>query len=118
VRRRGAVDLADSERDQPGVGGRPVGWAGGRGCLGAGAVPQLGGGDGADREGGHDQHGVPQDGGVEAGLALVQAEAALPELKAFLHRPSQPRCPAQPGLGRQLPSGHEAVMEASSPVFR
>jgi hypothetical protein len=52
--------------------------------LGVGAVPQLGGGDGADREGGHDQHDVPQDRGVEAGLALVQAEAALPELEALL----------------------------------
>ena len=43
---------------------------------------QLGGGDGADRQGGHDQHGVARDRGVEPGLALVQAEAVLAELKS------------------------------------
>jgi hypothetical protein len=30
---------------------------------------------------------VPQDRGVEPGLALVQAEAAFSELEAFLNRP-------------------------------
>ena len=81
------LDLADGERDQPGVGGRRLGRAGRGRCLGAGAVPQLGGGDRADRQRGHDQHKVPQDRGVGPGLALVEAEAALPEFKAFLSRP-------------------------------
>jgi hypothetical protein len=38
------------------------------------------GADGADRQGGHDQDDVTLDRGVEAGLALVQAEAVLPGL--------------------------------------
>jgi hypothetical protein len=45
--------------------------------LGVGAVTQQRGGDGADGQGGHDQDGVAGDGGVEAGLALVEAEAVL-----------------------------------------
>jgi hypothetical protein len=80
-------DLADGERDEAGVGGRRGVRAGGRRGLGVGAVPERCGGDGADRESGHDQHDVPQDGGVEAGLALVQAEAALSQLEALLNRP-------------------------------
>ena len=77
-------DLPDAERDEAGIGGRDVAWPdGGRG-RGVGPVPELGGGDGADREGGHDQHDVAQDRGVEPGLALVQAEAALGELENFL----------------------------------
>ena len=63
-------------------------------------VAWLGGGDRADREGGHDQHEVPQNRGVEAGLALVQAEAVLPQLEALLHGPAQARRPDQPALGR------------------
>ena len=83
-------------------------WAGPAGRrLGTSAFPQLGGGDRADREGGHDQHDVPQDRRVGPGLALVQAEAALPELEALLHRPSQPCRPDQPGLDDGLPFGHE-----------
>ena len=82
-----ALDLVDGERDQAGVCGRLVVQAGGRRGLGVGAFPQLGGGDRADREGGHDQHEVPQDRGVEPGLALVEAEAALSELEALLNRP-------------------------------
>ena len=39
-----ALDLADGERDQPGVCGRRVARAGRRRRLGAGAFPQLGGG--------------------------------------------------------------------------
>ena len=82
-----ALDLGDGERDQAGVGGRRlVGPDRGR-CLGIGAVAEQGGGDGADRQGGHDQHGVAGDRGVEPGLALVQAEAVLPELEIFFSRP-------------------------------
>jgi hypothetical protein len=80
-------DVADGERDQPRVGGRPVVWPGRRRGLGVSAVPELGGGHGADREGGHDQDGVPEDSGVEAGLALVQPEAVLAEFEIFLSRP-------------------------------
>jgi hypothetical protein len=43
---------------------------------------------------------VAQDRGVEPGLALVQAETALPEPEAFLHRPAQSRGPDQAGLDR------------------
>jgi hypothetical protein len=52
--------------------------------VGIGAVPELGGGDRADSQGGHDQHCVAEDRGVEPGLALVQAEAVLagPEVVA------------------------------------
>ena len=106
-----ALDLVDGQRDQPGVGGRLVVRPGGRRGLGVGAVPQLRGGDGADGQGGHDQHGVRQDRGVEAGLALVQAEAALAELEALLHGPAQARCPDQPRLGLSLPFRHVAVVE-------
>ena len=107
-----ALDLVD------GAAGSGRGRAGGlsSGLAGGGAwAPvrflQLGGGDGADREGGHDEHEVAQDRGVEPGLALVQAEAALPELESFLHWPSQACCPDQPGLGRELALGHEAVVK-------
>ena len=75
-------DLADGQRDESRVGGRRVARPGRRRGLGIGAVPELGGGDGADGQGGHDQHGVPGDRGVEADLRLVQAEEVLagPEL--------------------------------------
>ncbi|MCW2931571.1 MAG: hypothetical protein JWM19_2533 [Actinomycetia bacterium] len=73
-----AFYLRDGQRDQAGVGRWCLAWAhGGRG-LGVGAVPELGGGHGADGEGGHDQHEVAEDRGVEPGLALVQAEAVFP----------------------------------------
>jgi len=55
--------------------------------LGVGAVFEAGGHDGADREGGHDQHGVPLYRGVQPGLALVQAEAVLAELEVLLSTP-------------------------------
>jgi len=84
------LDFADGERDQAGVAGRRLVWPGGRRCLGAGAVPELGGGDGADSEGGHDEYEVAADRGVEPRLALVQAEVVLPELESFFHRPPQP----------------------------
>jgi hypothetical protein len=75
--REQSPDLADGERDEAGVGGRGVARTGRRGGLGVSAFPEQRGGDGADREGCHDQHDVPGDRGVEPGLALVQAEAAL-----------------------------------------
>src|SRR5579875_2102992 len=46
------------------------------------------GGDGANRQGGHHEHGVADDRGVQPGLALVQPEAVLSELEILLHRPS------------------------------
>jgi hypothetical protein len=48
-----AFYLGDGQRDQAGSGGG--GWPGvtGGGALGVGAVLQLGGGDGADRQGDH-----------------------------------------------------------------
>ena len=81
------LDFADGERDQAGVAGRRLVWPDRRRCLGIGAVPELGGGDGADGEGGHDEHEVAADRGVEPGLALVEPEVVLPELEFFFNRP-------------------------------
>ena len=106
-----APDLRDGQRDHPGVRRRRLVRRDGRRGLGIGAVAQQGGGDGADRQGGHDQHDVAGDRGVEPGLALVQAEAVLAELEILFHRPSQPGCPDQPGLGQQLSLGHVAVVK-------
>jgi hypothetical protein len=81
------LDFVGGERDQAGVAGRRLVWSGGRRCLGVGAVPELGGGDCADGEGGHDEHEVAADRGVEPGLALVQAEVVLSEFESFFNRP-------------------------------
>jgi hypothetical protein len=48
-------DLVDGGRDEAGVAGRRLVWPDGRRCLGIGAASELGGGDGADGEGGHHQ---------------------------------------------------------------
>ncbi len=55
-----------------------------RRCLGIGAVAEQGRGYGADGQGGHDQHRMAEDRGIEAGLALVQPEAVLAELEILL----------------------------------
>ena len=81
------LHFVDGERDQAGVAGWRLVWPGGRRCLGAGAVPELGGGDGADSEGGHDEHEVAADRGVEPCLALVQAEVVLSEFESFFNPP-------------------------------
>ena len=81
----------DGERDHAGVGGRWLVRPDRCWRLGAGAAAQQGGGDSADGQGGHDQHGVPGDRGVAADLGLVQAEAALAELEAFLRLASAAR---------------------------
>jgi hypothetical protein len=54
---------------------------------GVGAAAEQGGGDGADGQGGHHQHGVPGDRVVEADLGLVEAEAALTGSEIFFSRP-------------------------------
>jgi hypothetical protein len=72
------------------------------GGLGAGAVAEQGGGDGADREGGYDQHGMPGDRGMQPDLRLVETEAVLAELETFFYGPSQSGGADQPGLGAQL----------------
>jgi hypothetical protein len=61
--------------------------------------------------GGHDQHDVPEDRGVEPGLALVQAEAPLSGFGALLHGPAEPGGPDQAGLGRELARRDVAVVE-------
>ncbi len=82
-----ALDLRDGQRDHAGFGGRRlIGPDRGR-RLGVGAVLQQRGGDGADGQGGHHQHGVAEDRGVEPGLALVQPEAVLAEFEIFYSRP-------------------------------
>ena len=68
------------------AGGRLIGRGRGRG-LGTGPGVQQRGGDGADRQGGHDEHDVAEDRGVEPDLGLVQAEAVLAELEILLNRP-------------------------------
>ena len=80
-----ALDLRDGQRDHAGLGGRRLICPDGGRCLGVGAVLQQRGGDGADGEGGHDEHGVAGDRGVEPGLALVKAEAVLAELEIFFY---------------------------------
>jgi hypothetical protein len=52
-------------------------------------VFEVGGGDGTDGQGGHDQNEMAADRGVQPGLALVQAEVVLGELESFLDGPSQ-----------------------------
>jgi len=81
------LDLRDRQGDHSGFCRGFLAGLGGPGCLAAGAGAEQGGGDRADREGGHDQHDVAQDGGVEPGLALVQAEAVLPEFEIFFNWP-------------------------------
>ena len=62
-------------------------WSAKTGSGGAGLVSRrLSGGDGADRQGGHDQCQVPHDRAVEADLGVVVAELVLPELVVFLRR--------------------------------
>src|SRR5689334_11594149 len=93
------LDLGDGQRDHAGL----VRWLlvradRGRG-LGAGAVPEQGGGDGADRQRGHDQHQVAGDRAVQACLALVEAEAVLAKFEIFFYWPSQSCGTDQPHLG-------------------
>ncbi len=83
------LDLWDGQRDHARVGWGWLVWPRRWWCLGIGAVAQQGGGDGADRQGGHDQHGVAGDRGVEANLRLIQAEAVLEvddTLQDYSHR--------------------------------
>ena len=72
-----AGDLGDGQRDHAWVGGRWLVRPDWRWWPGIGAVFQQRGGNGAEGQGGHDQHGVPGDGGVEADLGLIEAEAVL-----------------------------------------
>jgi hypothetical protein len=73
--------------------------------LGAGAVFELGGGDGADGQGGHDQDGMTEDRGVQPGLAVVEREAVLAGFGIFFYLPSQPGGADQPVLAGFCPSG-------------
>src|SRR6266568_5145714 len=104
-----ALDLRDGQRDQPWI-WRWLPTGPGR-AVGTGAAAQQRGGDGADRQGGHDQHGVAGDRGVEPGLALVEPEAVLAELEIFFYWPAEPGGADQPGLGQQLSFGHPAVVK-------
>jgi hypothetical protein len=65
--------------------------------MGAGAAAEPGGGDGADGQGGRDQHGVPGDRGVGADLGLVEPGAVLSELGIFFGGPAQPGRADRPG---------------------
>ena len=87
------------------MGGRWLVRPGWRQGPGVGAAEQ-GGGDGADGQGSHDQHGVPGDRGVEADLGLVEAEAFLAELEALLRGPAEPGGADEPGQRQHLSQGH------------
>jgi hypothetical protein len=106
-----APGFRDGERDHPELSGRGLVRERWGGCLGVGAASEQGGGDGADGQGGHDQHGVPGDRGVEADLGLVEPEAVLAEFEIFFGRPAQPGCADQPGQGYWLAFGQVAVAE-------
>ena len=102
------LHFVDGERDQAGVAGRRFVWPGGWRRLGAGAVPEVGGGDGADGEGGHDEHEVAEDRGVEPCLALVQAEVILgvgDRLRGFDRLPADAEItnPRHPLAGQRVP---------------
>jgi hypothetical protein len=104
-----AGDLGGGQRDHAGIGGRRLAGPDRGRRLGIGALPELGGGDGADGQG-HDQDGVPGDRGVEADLGLIQAEEVLPGPELLLHRSPEPGRPDQPGQRHLLPFWHEAVV--------
>jgi hypothetical protein len=76
-------DFGNGERDHAWVGWRRLLGMHRHGRLGAGPVLEVRGGDGADRQGGHDQDGVPQDRMVEADLRLIEAEPVLAELEVL-----------------------------------
>ena len=69
--------FGDGQRDHPRIGGRRLVWPARGGCPGVGAAAQQGGGDDADGQGGHDQHGVPGDRGEQPDLGPIEPEAAL-----------------------------------------
>jgi hypothetical protein len=95
----------DGERDHAGVGGRGLIGPDWRWCLGAGAVAQEGGGDGADGQGGHDQHGVPGDRGVEADLGLAGPKQPLPNWKFSSAGQRSPAARISPDSDIAWPSG-------------
>src|ERR1022692_2132468 len=101
------LDLRDGERDQPGV----LGWflvGEDRQRRGGAGVPQVSGGDGADRQGGHDQGQVPHDRAVEADLGVVVTELVLPELVIFLDGPPAAADFDQDRQADRAACGHEA----------
>ena len=77
-----ACGLRDGERDHAGVGRRGLLWPDRRRRPGIAAAAQQGGGDGADGQGGHDQHGVPGDRGVEPDLDSSSPKQPLPDRKS------------------------------------
>ena len=83
-------DLRDGQRDHAGVRWRCLTGPDGSGRLGISTVLEQGGGDGADRQRGHHQDGVPADRGVKPDLGLVQPEVVLAELEVLSGRPAQP----------------------------
>jgi len=85
-----AGDLRDGQRDHARVGWWRLARPGRRWWLGIGAVFEQGGCDGADCEGGHDQHGVPGDRGVEPDLGLIQPEAVLAGPETFFYGQRSP----------------------------
>ena len=103
--------LGDGERDHSRVGGRGLVRPDRAGCPGAGAAAEQGGGDGADGQGGHHQHGVPGDRVVQADLGLVEAEAALTGSEIFFNWPAAAGGADQPGQRHRLAGGDETVVK-------
>jgi hypothetical protein len=67
-------------------------------------------GDRADRESGHGQHDVAQQGGVVADLGVVEPEVVFAELKIFFDWPAQARDPHQGHQRDRLPRRDIAVV--------
>lgn len=103
-----SFDLGDGKCDQAGVGRWFLIGQGRQDWLWRLGFP-LGGGDGADREGGHRQHDVTQERGVEPDLGVVEPEVVLAELEILFHRPAQTRDPHQ-GHQRDRATGRDITV--------
>ena len=92
--------------------GRVGSGAGGRWRVAGGC---CGGGDRADGEGGHGQHGVAQQGGVAADLGVVESEVVLAELEVLLDWPAQACHPDQCHQRDRPPGWDVAVVVGQFP---
>jgi hypothetical protein len=102
--------LGDGQRSHSRIGGQGLVWPDRGGCPCAGAAEQ-GGCDGAYGQGGHDQHSVPGDRGMQPDLGLIEPEAAFPGSEILFNRPAAPGRADQPGQRRRLAGGDETVVK-------
>src|SRR5690242_14275206 len=106
-----APGLRNGERDHSRAGGRWLVRTDRRGCPGISAAAQQGGGDGADSQGGHHQHGVPGDRGAEPDLELIEPEAARTRAEILFYWPAAPGGTDQPGQRHGLAGVYETVVK-------